>query len=82
METTISPVCTSCGSTIGHVYPIYYRILAKKVKDSLDDKGYSYDELWDVTDVNMGDILDKLDIKNICCRGILMTHLRVTKGAV
>jgi DNA-directed RNA polymerase subunit N (RpoN/RPB10) len=82
METTCSPVCVSCGSTIGHVYPIYYRVLTKRVKDTLDKKGYSYEDLWDNTDVDMGDILDKLRIKNMCCRNSVMSHQRITKGAV
>ena len=82
METPNSPVCVSCGTTIGHVYPIYYRILAKRVKEVLDDKGYSYEDLWNNTDVDMCDILDKLQVKNICCRNAIMSHQRITKGAV
>lgn len=82
METTCSPICTSCGSTIGHIYPIYYRILAKRVKGALDKKGYSYDNLWNISDVDMEKVLDTLQVRDMCCRNSVMSHMRITKGAV
>ena len=58
MYTTLNPVCTSCQTTIGHIYPIYYRILTKRIKDLMDKKGYSLDEISSITDIGMGDVMD------------------------
>lgn len=82
MHTTISPICISCQSTIGHFYPIYYRILLKRVQDDIEKHGYSFEDFAANADVGMGDVLDKLGVKNLCCRQLLMAHNRVIKGSI
>ena len=82
MNTTLSPVCTSCQSPLGYVYPTYYRILAKRIKDTLDRKGYSYEDIWDNLDTEMDDVLTQLGVTYMCCRKSLMSHNRIVKGAV
>lgn len=82
MYTTINPVCTSCQTTIGHVYPIYYRILANRIRMDIDKKGYSFEGFGANTDISMGDILDKLNITNACCRMHMVSHNRVVRGSI
>ena len=82
MYTTLNPVCTSCQTTLGHVYPIYYRILAKRIRDTVDKKGYNLEEIGAVMDVSMGDILDKCNLTNACCRMHMMSHNRIVRGSI
>ena len=82
METTIGPVCTACGCALGHVYPAYYRILTKRIKDTLDKHRYSYQDQWDNIETDMGDVLDKLCVMNLCCRTRMMSHSRTLKGSL
>jgi DNA-directed RNA polymerase subunit N (RpoN/RPB10) len=57
---TIEPVCT-CKTVIGHVYPIYRRIYQERMNEEKS--------------AIMGDVLDSLGIKRMCCRSKILSHL-------
>jgi DNA-directed RNA polymerase subunit N (RpoN/RPB10) len=77
MQTTISPVCVSCQSVIGHVYAAYYLIEDRRKKIAVNKAQYSPMDFAALDTVSMGDVLDKMNVKNLCCRKSVLGHSRV-----
>ena len=81
MNHTISPVCRTCGTTIGHVFLQYREILKQRIEEKTLDKGIKVEDFRSLDDIEMADILDALKLKNPCCIGMVMgfvitpTHL-------
>lgn len=78
MSDTFQPKCFECGELLG----LYYN----EFIDALKDKGTEFSanndirmELYGATgNIFIGDILDKMDITNECCRIPFITHMTKT----
>lgn len=69
----IMPVCTSCGSSIGEKYEIYNLIQVQRVKKYCKENSCSInDSATFMEKISMRDVLDALNVKNMCCRGKLL----------
>ena len=81
MNHTISPVCRTCGTAIGHVFLQYREILKERIKEKTLDEGIKVEDFRALDDIAMADILESLGITNYCCVGMIMgfvirpTHL-------
>ena len=72
MDNTITPVCRNCHTMIGHVYPLYKKILREKIKSSNKNSNYKIDDFSSMNDVNMREELTAMNITNPCCVSIIM----------
>lgn len=68
-----------CGQSLGDIYELFKELRRRKIKAHLEKLGYDVlPELFqfsDDVDVSAGDILDKLHVKQQCCRGRLLTQV-------
>ena len=64
----IPPVCISCQSNIGDKYPIFTEIRKDRIESICEKEGYKPYDSGALEGIEMGDVLDKLFITNICCR--------------
>lgn len=67
------PVCVSCHTILGNKYPIFDDIRTNRIKDITEKNGYTPNN---VEEIGMGDVLDNLDVKNICCRKSMLCFVR------
>lgn len=80
---TISPVCMSCGMSIGHVYGIYKMIYDKRMEKYIDKTGYKISDPSAMENVVMGDFLNKVvDKSRLCCRQSIMGHIPIVQDSV
>jgi DNA-directed RNA polymerase subunit N (RpoN/RPB10) len=79
IKTTPPPRCYSCHTPLSHLYEIYIKEYRKRVEESMIKKGILVGDLSSVTDTDvlMGDFLDSLGIKRVCCRVRLMSHKNI-----
>ena len=80
MYITISPICLSCQKNIGHVYPIYIKILLKQINDHTKKTKFLPNNLAATESIRMGKILDSLQIIKICCRTHMLSHCYTING--
>ena len=73
---TISPVCVSCGSRIGDMYPIYITIREQRVKERSIKEGYKPYDPAALSGILMDDVLQALKIENLCCRKTIIGFIR------
>lgn len=67
------PCCLSCGLPIGDVSEIFSKILAERL---IEKYGNVYTSKILTRDYPpMGDILDKLEVTQLCCRAHIMTAM-------
>lgn len=65
--------CHECGNLLGDKYQEYVeRAREKQINRT---KSYLYDLFNSDGDFSVGDILDDLDIRNLCCRTLMITNL-------
>lgn len=79
---TISPVCVSCQSSIGQFYEAYQDIKNRRCEEYMENKGYAPSDNSAMEEINMGDFLDKMGIKNICCRQSIMGHNPIVQNSI
>ena len=72
MENTITPICRTCHTQIGHIYPIYKTILINRIKEYNDKHDYDINDFAAVESIRMSDIFEICNINNPCCRGQIM----------
>ena len=80
--TTISPICTSCQSPIGHVFPLYNIAKNIQVDEYLERKGYKATDNSAMESINMGEFLTKNDITNSCCRVQILGHNLIIQDTI
>lgn len=78
---TISPVCTSCQSNIGHIYELYTRTKNKKVEEFLEKTGYKSSDATIVDNISMNEFLDKITM-NLCCRQSILGHNLIIQDSI
>lgn len=75
----IIPVkCFTCGNVLANKYRYYQRMVNKEKLEKgedIDDVIYLTKETEKKT--IEGEILDKLNIKNMCCRRHMLTHVDI-----
>lgn len=81
-HTTISPVCVSCQSSIGHIYTLYTMIKNKKVEKYIEETGFKPSDNSAIENVNMGEFLTKCGIRNMCCRTQVLGHELIVQGTI
>lgn len=67
------PVCVSCQSSIGDVYPVFDLIRTKRMEEIAARDGV---EPESISDIDMRDILDLLNINSMCCRTAMLGFVR------
>lgn len=72
MENTITPVCRTCHTSIGHIYPVYEHILEHRIEKYNREDGFELNDFAAMENVSMEDVFKKLNINNLCCRGQIM----------
>ena len=80
--TTLNPVCTSCQSAIGHIYQIYNMSKNIQVDDYIEKHGYKPNDNSAISSINMGELLDKNDITNSCCRLQILGHCLIDQSTI
>lgn len=73
----IVPVkCFTCGNLIGDKYPFYQREVRKrKVDAGIPENKVIYLTKNNVKKTPEAEVLDELDMKNMCCRRHFLTHV-------
>ena len=68
----INPVkCFTCGKVIGNKYKVYLEMLEE------EEEKVRYLNTENVKKTKEGLALDKLDLKDICCRRHFLTHVDI-----
>ena len=68
----IIPVkCFTCGKVIGNKYKVYLEMLEE------EEEKVRYLNTENVKKTKEGLALDKLDLKDICCRRHFLTHIDI-----
>ena len=68
----ITPVkCFTCGKVIGNKYKVYLEMLEE------EEEKVRYLNTENVKKTKEGLALDKLDLKDICCRRHFLTHVDI-----
>ena len=69
----IVPVrCFSCNSVLADKWA-YYEKECKKLDGTKKDSGTTDNKLKNMDPITKGEILDKLEIKRICCRRMMLS---------
>lgn len=80
---TISPVCMSCGMSVGHVYGLYKMIYDKRIEEYINETGYKVTDPSTIQKVAMGDFLNKVvDKSRLCCRQSILGHISIVQDSV
>ena len=66
------PVTCRCGYPIGDKYVTFRKILAQRQGECKKIASIYYNSL--PVDTSVGDVLDKLHIKSLCCRTCIISH--------
>ena len=72
--------CPTCGEILGDKYEYYLR----ESKKRKIDKGIALDKtkyfnVENTTKTIEGDILDELQLFNVCCRRVILTHVDLSR---
>ena len=76
----IIPVkCFTCGKVLGDKYMFYLKAVrkAKLAKGMEDDDNVVYLTKANIKKTIEGEILDKLQLRRICCRRHMLTHVDI-----
>jgi DNA-directed RNA polymerase subunit N (RpoN/RPB10) len=70
-------ICHSCGMPLGDVHNIFKLLEEDRKREYVAKTGIDPDMLSvaDRCDIAFGDILDKLQIINMCCRTLMFTNM-------
>jgi DNA-directed RNA polymerase subunit N (RpoN/RPB10) len=67
-----------CGRSIGDLYDIYKAIRIERIKEAYAESGLDIDPgMWfisDIANVEMGDVLDSLNLYTGCCRSHMIAQ--------
>lgn len=70
--------CFTCGKVLANKWTAYTKMIEEKEKEKNEDEPLKPSEHHPNFDPNdKGEILDKLDIKKICCRRHMLGHVEV-----
>jgi DNA-directed RNA polymerase subunit N (RpoN/RPB10) len=75
----IIPVkCFTCGTVIGDKYKYFINEVAKQKKENdIDDKIQYLDTNQKIERTIEGKVLDQLNLRRICCRRHMLTHVDI-----
>jgi DNA-directed RNA polymerase I, II, and III subunit RPABC5 len=70
--------CFTCGKVIGNKYMIYLEeVIKKKTEKKMDLETIEYLDTSKMKKTPEGEVLDKLNLKDICCRRHFLTHVDI-----
>jgi len=71
--------CFTCGKVIGDKYEYYIResMALKKQEESMPDYEIQYLDDKKLDKTAEGQTLDKLNMKDLCCRRHFLTHVNI-----
>jgi len=73
-------ICFTCGNPIGDIEDLFHHLRAARVREILAERGTTATQAAADAglQIDCSDILDRLGIKNDCCRKCLVTAMIFT----